>query len=134
MTDRRDFLITCGAVAVAGMSPVTTLATPGGAGYMAHSTGPDGFKQQIIEHLNARFRFKGVDGLYSTNAELVDVVDWPSGPRLEQFAMEFRAESSFTPPEGLYRVTNPADESFALFIQPISGEPGRFAADFCLIT
>ena len=48
VTDRRDFLITCGAVAVAGMSPVTTLATPGGAGYMAHSTGPDGFKQQII--------------------------------------------------------------------------------------
>lgn len=130
MTDRRDFMFSVSSTAAAvGLSTSLPVAALSGTGIadVEHARG------RFSEHLNGRFRFSDPQGLRSTDAELVEIVELSMDPQVDQFELVFRAPFGGELGEGIYAMTTPSGDRFARFVQPLAGhgEQREFTVHVC---
>lgn len=134
MTKRRDFLLTCGAGAIAGLVPgaLAAASLPGYPGDLQDGT-------TLGEHFRSlvggNFRFLDPASGDQITARLKAVTSGPEQPGLDQFTLQFHGDAGTGLPQGTYRVTDPAGRSLDMFVVPGApeGETAQLHADFCLI-
>lgn len=82
-------------------------------------------------HVGSAFEFAGPEGAHASLV-LQDLVEYPAGPRTEQFSLLFAKSGGGTLPEGTYRVRHKTLGPMSLFLVP-GGRKAALRADFSLL-
>jgi hypothetical protein len=134
MTKRREFILTCGTGAMAGLVPGALLA----ASLPDYPGGPDD-GTSLGEHFRSLvdgvFRFRDPASGAQSTARLSAVNAGPEDPRLDQFSLQFRGDAGAAMAEGTYRVTDPNGRSLDLFVIPGAPQGGApcLRAEICIL-
>jgi hypothetical protein len=127
---RREFVKGSGvAVAVATMGPVTLLS-----GRVANAA-DEGFSEAYFSAQTGAF-FQVDAGAGGWNAlELMEVTGRGPSPQLDQFTVRFRGAANVAFDEGLYSVSPPEGDAFALHMQPTGSDDDGvyYDASFALV-
>ena len=127
MIERRKFLVqSIAALSAVGLGARMSRAEAAATRVSSH---------RFEAYVNQAFTFYDSRTGTPTRMTLLAVKHVPSGPKLEQFSLVFRAHSGVRLDEGRYRVVGGPARRSELFIIPTRGQDGarNYRADFSLL-